>query len=236
MNGLVYPLRLWCGNKLDWLNGSGLDDLHGNPIERVYKHGVINNFSNTLLNLGWFLDLRALTEAFFGIEAVEKLEKLKNFIDYFSDVCARGPFLETKAPAAATLLDALTLMHASDNEHDLILCEEDFQKNVLPKLKDTIEGLDLPLKIKEPMKQALQLVHRTSFRSRLLQLSHSLDLGLEKPVQNIVIATRNKLVHDGKFPINKKVSSWTAYQCLLSTDYAILCRLTGYSGPLPSLS
>ncbi len=121
------------------MNGSGLDDLHGTPVEWAYKNWVINNFSNTLLGLGWTVDLKSLSEAYLDRERTAEIGKLKDFIDYFVDVCARGPFLETKALAAATLLDALTLMHATEKENDLMLSEEDFRNNVLPKLKAAID-------------------------------------------------------------------------------------------------
>ncbi|MCH8089504.1 MAG: hypothetical protein IH955_05780 [Chloroflexi bacterium] len=234
MDELVYPFRLWCGNKLDWLYGEGLDDLNKTPVKRIHKDGVISTFSNTLLGLGWYVDLALLSESYFKEPHELDIDRIKNFVNYFVDVCARGPYLETKALAAATLLDSLSALYATVQDKDNILPAKQFQEAILPKLREAIDSLALRKELKAQLKGNLLGLYRKSFRNRLKFLMGELDIKISNQTRQVVINTRNELVHLGQFPDKGPVDPYTAYIYLLWVDYAALCKLLGYAGYLPT--
>lgn len=240
IDNLISVLRLWSGNKLDWIYGEGLDDSFDNPVEVLHKNPVVGNFSNTFLSLGWQIDLRELVQAFFSTgDKPLDLQTIKEFINYFVDCCAVGPYFEIKALSAATLLDALTLKYAVAIGKETILEEADFKSEVLPKLKEAIDSISFEEAVKgdvkDQLKDNLQGLYRTSFRQHLKLVNSELSLQMNSKLIDRVKRTRDKLVHEGRFSSKSttREDRWADYSCLLWTDFSALCRLVGYNGKLP---
>lgn len=234
MDNLASALRLWSGNKLDWLYGEGLDDNFSSAVERIHKNGVVGHFSNTFHSLGWQTDLAELVRAFFLTgDKLLSLQTIRELINYFVDCCAAGPYLEIKALSAATLLDTLSLKYATALGEENVLSKADFQVQVLPKLKEAIDFASLDPGRKEQLKANLQGFYRTSFRRRLKLLNEKLSLQMNSKSINKVKNARDKLVHEGRFRGAAKKQKWSDYVSILWTDFIALCRLVGYDGTLP---
>ena len=236
MDNLVFALRLWSGNKLDWLYGEGLDDNFDSTVEMLHKNGVVGEFSNTISFLGWRVNLKELVQGWFSTDGkVVSVEMIREFIDYFVDCCATGPYFEIRALSAATLLDALSLKYATAFGEENVLSKGDFQADVLPNLEAVIGSKALDPEKKGQLKANLQGLYRTSFRRRLRLLNEELSLKMNPKLINRVKNARDKLVHEGRFTSKTKKQRWSDYACLLWTDFSTLCRLVGYCGELPPL-
>lgn len=236
VQNLISILRLWSGNKLDWIYGEGLDDNLSHSFEVLHKKPVVRDFSNTFHWLGWWhVDLRRLVEAFFSMETGQPLdmESTKELIDYFVDVCATGPYFEIRALSAATLLDTLVLRYARACGQEHAISEADFKSRVLPKLRESIDADVTDETVKQQLKANIQGAFRTSFRQRLKLLNQCLQLQMNQTLIERVIDARNTLVHEGRFRSMKPEDQVADYSCLLWVDFSALCRLVGYDGELP---
>ena len=228
---LIPLLRLWSGNKLDWIYGEGC--LYtGSPSERLHNFSIIGGYSATAL-FGWFRpsfpELAALD--FPRQVRVLSCQNLRGHIDGFVDACRTSQFRETKGIAAATLLDALAAQHAAAQGKSEIIPVDDFNQNVLPALKNAIKDADLQTDIKDQLEAKLQDMQRTSMRRKVKFLSDKLQLCMNSRLRGRVVDVRNELVHEGGFPDNER--GLADCNLLLWMDFAILCRLVGYQGELP---
>ena len=223
MTDLIPVLRLWSGNKLDWLYGEGC--LYtGIPSERLHNCSIIGGYSATA-SFGWVRPpLPELVES-----ASDQIPRGQ--IDGLVDACRTRQFRETKGIAAATLLDALAAQYVAAQKKSEILPEDDFSQRVLPALKNAVDGTDLQTDIKDQLKSKLRGMYRTSMRRRIKFLSDGLSLPMNSNLRNRVIDIRNLLVHEGRYPDNER--GLADCNLLLWIDFAILCRLVGYRGKLP---
>ena len=234
MDDLVPALRLWSGNKLDWLYGEGLDDSGSEVLERLHKNCVVGRYSNHLSNIGWEINLVSLLDSYFSGSHLLDRQTLKELIAYFVDACASGPYFEIRALQLATLLDLITLKLSTSIAQHEILSGSEYNKEILPKLKKAVDDTTVSNSIKQQIRNNLQGLFRTSFRRRLRTLSTHLSLDLNKVIMNRVYTARNDLVHEGRFPGKQREQQLKDYQSLLWTDAASLFRISGYAGELPA--
>lgn len=223
MADLIPALRLWSGNKLDWIYGEGY--LHtGSPSERLHNFSIIGGYSSTAL-FGWFRP--SLSEL---IESAS-VQNHGDHIDGFVDACRTSQFRETKGIAAATLLDALAVQYAKAQGKSEIIPKDTFETDVLPALRKTIDSTDFQEEVKDQIKSSVQGGYRTSMRRKIKLLSDRLSLSMKSKLRGRVVNVRNELVHEGRFPDNDR--SIADCNLLLWMDFAVLCRLVGYQGELP---
>ena len=228
---LIPLLRLWSGNKLDWIYGEGC--LYtGSPSERLHNFSIIGGYSATAL-FGWFRpsfpELAALD--FPRQVRVLSCQNLRGHIDGFVDACRTSQFRETKGIAAATLLDALAAQYAAAQEKDKIMSGNAFKREVLPALEKAIDDIPLSDDIKCQLRSFVLGGYRTSMRNRVDLLSDELSLCMSDELKSRVIKVRNDLVHKGQFPDYDR--GLEDCNLLLWINFAILCRLVGYEGELP---
>jgi len=234
LSDLVPALRLWSGNKLDWLYGEGPDDDGSIPIERLHKHSIVGNFSNSLSGRGWEINLEEFVKSYFSGKQLLDRNTIRELIDYFADACATGPFLEVRALSLATLLDAFTLKLARSLGSHEVMPESEFKHEVLPTLDTAIEGTALGKEVKQQLRNNVSGIFRTSFRRRFSLLSRHLKLDTDNAFRNRVLRTRDSLVHEGRFPDEDQGDLNTAFERLLWTDAAALWRICGHEGDLPT--
>ena len=84
---LVPALRLWSGNKIDWLYGEGIDDSGKECWERLHKNSIIGPYSNNLSQLGWEIQLDKFVAKYFEGNQLFERQTLKELIAYFADAC-----------------------------------------------------------------------------------------------------------------------------------------------------
>ena len=121
MEDLIPVLRLWSGNKLNWLYGEGYNyDSH--PSEVLHQSPVVSGYSEVTFYYGWSthipgypsVTLSELAASDFPKQArVLNGENIREHIDGFVDACRTSQFRQTKAIIAATLLDALAKQYAN---------------------------------------------------------------------------------------------------------------------------
>ena len=113
MTDLIPVLRLWSGNKLDWIYGEGC--LYtGSPSERLHNFSIIGGYSATALFGCFRPSLCELAASDFPKQArVLSGQDIREHIDGFVDACRTSQFRQTKAIIAATLLDALAKRYAN---------------------------------------------------------------------------------------------------------------------------
>ena len=121
MTDLIPVLRLWSGNKTNWLYGEGYNyDSH--PSEVLHQSPVVSGYSEVTFYYGWSthipgypsVTLSELAASDFPKQArVLNGENIREHIDGFVDACRTSQFRQTKAIIAATLLDALAKQYAN---------------------------------------------------------------------------------------------------------------------------
>ena len=231
MTDLTSILRLWSGNKLNWLYGEGYT-YGGNPSEVLHQSPILGDYSNTVLFFGLSVSLCELTKTVpIPQERALNARNIREHIDGFVDSCKTGQSWETSAIAAATLLDALAAQYAVIQGKSEILSEDCFNRKVLPALESVIKSIKLQKDVKDQLKSKFQGMYRTSMRRKVKFLSDELQLCMNSKLRGRVVDVRNELVHKGRFP--DRARSQSDCNLLLWMDFAILCRLVGYEGELP---
>ena len=232
---IVVALRLWSGNKTDWLYAEALDDSGSQVIERLHRQAVTGTYSNVLQTWGLLVDLVELAQAV-STHSLSGLEwkEFREFVNYFVDVCVTAPYLEIRGLTAATLLDTLAARYAAAQEIDFVMPENDYVSQVLPSIRDTIEHLPLTKTVKQQLQANVQGAWRTSFSKRLKAMNDTLSLGMSSQFRNQAKRVRDKLVHEGHFPDEDSRLKWESFKKLLWIDFVTLCRATGYSSQLPN--
>ena len=236
---LIPVLRLWSGNKLNWIYGEGY--CYSNyPSEILRQSPIVSGHSDDIFCYGWSthipgypsVTLCELAEKAFAMQEANLSKKtLMAHIDGFADACKTSQSWETKAITAATLLDALAAQYAEAQGKSEIMPENDFNQDVLPTLKKTIKSLELQKAVKEQLKDKVQGLYRTSMRRKIKLLSDRLSLSMKSKLRGRVVNVRNELVHEGRFP--DKDRSLEDCKLLLWMNFVVLCRLVGYEGKLP---
>ncbi len=159
-----------------------------------------------------------------------------NLISYFSDAVSVSRYMETRALAAATLLDAVMNAYATTTNTSKYLTQS--QEHKLRKLlKATVndwhsEAASVGDDTLTDIKSNLAGVGRVPFKRRLQTAVSELKLPSGVPIDEIV-PTRNALVHTGKFP--DKVATDVkqqrrAYKSLMWVSVCLLFRLVGFKG------
>ena len=233
MTNLIPVLRLWSGNKLNWIYGEGYTH-RGNPSEVLHQSPILGDYSNTTLFFGLSVSLCELMEKVpISQEGALNARNIREHIDGFVDACKTSQSWETSAIAAATLLDALAAQYAESQGKDKVMSRNAFRRDVQPPLHKAIDDTSLSEDIKCQLKSFVLGGYRTNMRNRVDLLSNELSLCMSDEAKSRVIKVRNALVHEGRFL--DKDSSQVDCNLLLWMDFAILCRLVGYQGELPPL-
>ena len=231
MEDLVPVLRLWSGNKLNWLYGKGYD-YGGRLSEVLHQSPIVSGHSDDIFHYGWSthipgypsVTLCELAASDFPKQVrVLSGENIREHIDGFVDACKESQSWETKAITAATLLDALATQYAAAQGRSEIIPEEDFNQDVLPALENAINSLELEKDVKDQLKPKVQGVYRTSMRRKIKLLSDRLSLSMKSGLRGRVVNVRNELVHEGKF--SDKGRSIADCNLLLWVNFVALCRL-----------
>lgn len=218
-NELCLALSLCTGAKVNWITAE-----NGQSYRR-HAARVTKGYSSWINSLDWTLSpQRALTawnrntnHDYFGA-----------MVDYFIDAAGRGPYIETRALTAASLLDAITGEY-SRLSHIEKWVDDSTWSAARPNLVAAIDQAASSAGISAPLSSAVDGLQRRSFRRRLRDLlaAHNLP---SKPL-NDIIKVRNSIVHYGRFPSN--FDHVIAYELVLWTSFVVLARLIGYRGSLP---
>jgi hypothetical protein len=218
VDSVCVALSLATGSKVTWINWRtiGLAD----PGISMHRSSVTKPYGSTVLALGWRLNS---TEAIKGWISVKGKDSLRPMIDYFLDAAGPGPYLETRALAAASLLDALTNHYSQQNGFDFLLEDSEWKK-VRPAIRKALEKECKSLGVTPLLGANVNALRRRTFEEKLKRLLN--DLKLPSAHIGDLVEARNVLVHSGRFlkesqPVNQ-------YHLLLWTAFAVLARLTGY--------
>ncbi len=242
MTDLIPILRLWSGNKLNWLYGKGYD-YGGRLSETLHQSPVIGGYSEVMFRYGWSTHLSghpSVTPCELAASDFPRQvrvlcdQNIREHIDGFVDACRASQFRETQGIAAATLLDALAAQYAEARGKGTIMSRSAFKKHVQPALHKAIDDISVP-SVSDHMKCQIKSFvlggYRSNMRNRVDLLSDKLKLCMNDGLKSRVIKVRNDLVHKGGFPDNKR--SETDRNLLLWMNFVVLCRLVGYQGQLP---
>ena len=249
MNDLVSIFRLATGNRVHWYYGEAFEVGTDRVVERFHKDAVTGPFSKTIrfrrLRSGMVsaipkLNFQALAKSFLDEEnKVLSRNTLKEMINYFINACDETSYLEARGLLASTLLDMILVKYACAKKTQDIMEEKEFNKQVLPTLKNAIDAARLPELTEELRKRAneqLRGAYRRSFGQRLKFLTNELNLPLCAKYRRRAVDIRNKLVHDGTYlPANESGEWYSQYNFTIWVDLVALCRLAGYEDDLPLL-
>lgn len=75
--------------------------------------------------------------------------------------------------------------------------------------------------------------HSKNFRQRFLMMIEALNLDSIKPFVSGIIATRNSLIHSGRFSSDDGQYNYKQYVAMLWAAWCVLLRLAGYTGSVP---
>ena len=207
-------LSLAAGTKVNWL----MYETSSGAIR--HRSSVLKPYSNLLAALGWRLDFQAILT---GWAIARDKRHLRAMTDYFMDATAVGPYLETRALTAASLLDALTNHWAHSNGFDVLVDDVSWRK-AERKLRGAIRQTAAECGIDESIDINIKALQRRPFADRLQRLLGRLNI--QSGHVSGLIPVRNSLIHDGEFP--EGVDRRQAFLQLVWTDLAILARLAGY--------
>lgn len=234
MKDFVDLLRLWTGNKLDWIYGEALDDNFDSVVEVIHKDAITGEFSNVFVSQKWYLPFVPLAQSFFSVnQKILDDKSISNLISYFVDCCSIRPYLENRSLSAATLLDTLTLKYAVCTGNNEILSRDDFKANVLSDLKNAINCESLSDEVKRLLNNNLVGIYRTSFRHRLKLINTVFKLRMDSKTISRIVEVRDNLVHEGILKGKTNEKKFGNYLLILWTDFSLLCRFIGYEGDLP---
>ena len=173
--------------------------------------------------------------------AKSSIENWGELISYFSDAASISRYIETRALAAATLLDAVLNAYATTAGTSKHLTPSQ-ERKLIEFLKAAVDGWHAKSSVigddtLTDIKSSLAGVGRVPFKRRLQNAVSELKLPSGIPTDEIV-PTRNALVHTGKFPRNVETGTqrMRAYKELVWVDVALLWRLIGFRGPFGSVS
>ncbi len=237
MEDLIPVLRLWSGNKLNWLYGKGYD-YGGCLSETLHQSPVVGGYSEVTFRYGWSthpVNLCELAASDFPKQVrVLSDQDIREHVDGFVEACQARQFRENQGIAAATLLDALVAQHAETRGKDTIMSKSAFKKHVQPALRKAIDDISVPSvsdHVKCQLKSFVLGGYRSNMRNRVELLSEELSVCMSDDLRSRVIKVRNELVHEGRFPDNER--SEADRNLLLWMNFVVLCRLVGYEGELP---
>ena len=240
---LLYVFRLVTGNLVNWCYGEAVDR-SGRPIERIHKYGISSNYSDVMrfipLRTGHVspvtkLDLLALVWAF-RRDSGQRLTKgeLRGLINQFANACDSTLNLESSGLLASTLSELIAAKYSRVMGTSNSIPKGTFRRDVLPKLRDAIESVDLDPDITGQMIEHLNGLYRRSLRDKLEGLTKDLDLGLSETEIKRVVRVRNSLVHRGGYPDQLEDGRWAEdYDLMIWSNFVSICRLSGYTGDLP---
>ncbi len=244
MDDLTHLFRLVTGNLVDWYYGEAYDPCSERPVERVHKHTTPTSFSNTVrfenrrTDIQYLfpkLDLCELAMAFFDQSGhVLDTRDLKTLINHFTTACGDSIFFESSGLLASTLIELIVAKKAETNDSANLLTKSKYRAHVLPALKQAVMRLNVPCEVQHGIVAYLTGGHRKSFRQKLESLMHECDLPLIDRDVNLIVHSRNALVHAGTFQSRAEDGGWrNDYGVMVWTALVALCRLLGYQGELP---
>jgi len=218
VDSVSWALSLATGTKVVW---STYETASG---DRLHRSSTTRPYSHRLAALGWRLDV---DEAVSSWERAGAKPHLRPMIDYFMDATAEGPYLQTKALTAASLLDALTNHWCVQNGLDLLVGDT-LWRQAQPKLRRAIRQAAANHGIDESIAGNVKSLQRRPFADKLERLLRRLNI--QSDHLRDLVRLRNSLVHDGDFPPG--VDRVRSYHQLVWTDLAILARLAGYKSTI----
>ena len=244
LDALVYLFRLVTGNRVSWYSGEALDDLSGRIVERIYNSCVTAPYSNTLTfaprRVGTTymvpkIDFKTLTQAFLHSDGHYLDEmSIQSLIDQFSNACDDRSYLEMRGLMASSLTELLVSKYARKTSSSEVIAKQEFLDNVFPKVRASLDKVNLSKRIRQNLVNSLQGAYRTSFRQRLRQVAREREVPLTQSECNRIVKIRNSLVHEGTYPSSRQDDNWFRdYLFITWINFAFLSRLMGYDGELP---
>jgi len=218
IDSICTPLSLATGTKVTWLSYSSQSGTRGHRSSKTRPH------SNLLHSLGWQLDLG---DAITSWARVRRKPYLSRMTNYFLDAAGAGPYLETRALTAASLLDALTNHFSRQRGYDLMV-DDAAWNTARPVLRRNIRDTCRSIGISSKINANVNALRRHPLSDKLRRLLG--DLTLPSHPLNQVVEVRDQIVHYGGFPPN--IEPFDAYRLVLWTGFAVLARLSGYSGAI----
>lgn len=220
-NDLCVALSLSTGSKVNWI----VAEFEGQY--RRHESRITKGYSNWINALDWTLSPQRCLTAWTGNSNQDYFRRM---IEYFLDAAGRGPYIETRTLAAASLLDAITGHYSQSVGRDMLV-DDSAWRAILPSIVESVDQIARNAGIPEILSAGVEGLHRRSFRQRLRDLfvAHSLP----RRRLSEIVEIRNYIVHYGRFPSN--MSHANAYKLVLWAGFSVLARLVGYQGPLPEV-
>jgi hypothetical protein len=210
-------LTLATGTKVSWISYRIGDRRVG------HRSSVTKEFSATLHNLEWVLDLASAVPA--NMKNKDRAF-VREMIDYFTDVTAPELFLETRSLTASTLLDALTNRYSRRVGYETYIKGTAWKK-LRARLVDAIDAESTKFGLAGTLSGHVDNLRRYSFKERLVRLLD--DKGLLHPDLDELTKVRNDLVHTGHF---SGANHFESFKLLLWVSFAVLAKLADYPGAI----
>lgn len=241
LDKVLQPISLTIGSKVTWLHWVAYDTFQ-QPARTFHRASNTKTFSNTSLALGWWNDLSEIVSAWFAEAPDDPIDHdaLAARVDHYLDACARGPYLETRALSAATLLDVLAAKYAEATDSGFVIAEAKWhsilKQKITPDVCNVLEGTGgiTAAERRELLSNARGL-YRRSFRRRLTRMLRDYSIQVDSTRLNQIINTRNDLVHNGRFHYDDRAAWQEEYRRLLWVCRSTLLRMIGYRSDLPPL-
>lgn len=248
VDNLCYVLSVASGHKVQWIlwkmlseNDQVVSSKHASRVTKPYS--PLDVISEREAD-----EIQAFIQNVYPVfENKLDVYKLKQgLIDSYLDAKAEGDYLEVrgaKLVVALELLKNIFLQLPSSPINELILDEEHFI-SVSTLVKDILreklikDGAESQQRCEVYSK--IQELNRSSFRSVLEQICMMVNLQVDEKDMDLVIRSRNSLVHTGYF-IFETLSSeekeqyklkmvWDEYLFLVAFLDKLILKLLGYSG------
>jgi hypothetical protein len=227
MSDLDLGLSLATGTEVRWLNYADSSFRSGFSYFRSARPRPLADLT---MAMRWDTRLDGVLPSWSA--ALRGQEGLEGHVEHLLEACASHTDTTTRGLAAATLLDVLANRHAAASGFSEIVPEDQWLAMiprviaVLGELSGT--GVDTI----DELARNVSGVYRRSFRKRLARLLADLEIPASGSLRNLIVVSRNSLVHEGRFSTQKP---WDEYRRLLWAARCCVLRLAGSRDPLPTL-
>ena len=214
VDDVCFVLSIAFGTKVQWIYRDNYDKI-GRLLSRHHFAHIAKPLNSLIL-----IDERSLNEIMDFVKQVlrkyisikEQLQLHKGVVDAYLDAKADADFLQTRGAKLAILMEMFKSVYLSAtnmNIHEDII-NKDLFGVLSKKIKQTIRqsassasddilSSVLSKQKRKAMYEKIQELNRVSFNEVLLSIFQSLDYQVETVDLKLFIASRNKLVHTGRF-------------------------------------
>lgn len=255
IDDLCFMLSLARGTKIQWIE-EALVAGDGSEVRTAHEDHVTKPFTPLSVidpRRAHAGDTRDFIEGTFPryLETRDSYLLDRGIIDLYLDARAEGDFLEVRGVKVVVAIEAVKdvfLRHPSCPMTEFILPESNYgemREDIKKAVGGVLKGREVCKDQRGLIYKNLSALNRTPFKDVVRGLLSAIDLPIEESDLDRLVASRNQLIHTGRFPAalaleepaeGRAASSVTEYFELLAFLDRCLLRLLGYDGPWIDMS